>query len=1250
MALVVKNMSENALPFIFYNENNNKFEINKTVIEMLKQVNEPLAVICISGVARTGKSYLMNRLLDRQSGFEIGSSVQPCTRGIYIWGKPLDCTLSTGQTVKAIFLDTEGISAFNRHKNYDMQIFSLSILLSSYFIYNSMATIDMDAIGRLSFVANLTKNIHVKATSDTETNSEDLASFMPKLLWIVRDFALLLQDANGKQINSDEYLEQGLTPAPPKNGESEIQRKSREVKNNVKTSLKSLFSSRGCSAIVRPTEDEYLIRSLDKVNFSTLRQEFREQIEIVKNRVFRELPAKLLNGKPVNGETLLFLAEHYVNAINSGAIPTIESAWDSLISSKFLRGFDAALNEYMEPWINYTGPPLEIDNFEKLHHDATQKGLKEFRRIMPEAEAQHFIQLEDTLIAKRRELRVLNEQASKQNSIELLNELYSEIIESKLKNQSYSTLISLMRDWEILRERFFAASIGSATVSTIYEFEKKILSEAIDSFMNQLMNQITETNKTVENLMEEKNKLKSELIEVKDRSTNQSELKHEIMILKESKTKLETENSELQIKNNVFNAHTKTIEAKCQNLTIQNNNLQKEIETIKKSLQEKEKKLNDNQFEQTNTQKQVSELINAKEKLVQENLQLTTKKNDLQNEINQLKSNNVQFEFQIKQLQTDKSEQSNQISTLKINLSNRENQIKQLQLEIEIAKGDQSKIQNQLKNENEEFKKSNALLSQTQKLNITELEQLRTLEKEISNQLKQANEKNQNYQSEIEILRLQTEEQVGSIAELQQKNEKLDLELIENKSQLELIIKMQAEDQAAQNTILNELEEKSNRIKFLETQLVQLTTEKNTNNKSKINSTNITNNNNNNNNNPLSTPTKLSSIPKPNVKQSLFAPAFNKPQTPSTKTTTGTVVLPPSSNITKSITTPIQPKSNSAKTTTTIISKITSITPKNTTSTAIAKTNSNPTVSTSSSTSSITPLTNEIAKSLSNPQAKSITPISTIIKSENQTNTIASVFTFTSTQNTTPSKKESFGFTLTNNNNNNNNNIDNLIDSSSPSSETNNYVQSLRTSFTAGALAGFVQGFATCPIDVVKNRMQVLGVAKYANISTLSISLPLYTSQGQHISSLWMFKHILRDRGIKGIFRGFTATLLRDIPGYAIYFTVYDLSKSILKSNSNFTEPNPSSQFDIKTASTVIISGGIAGSVYHLTSYPLDVIKSHIQINTSYKNTLACAISIFKKSGVTGFFNGLAPTIIRAFPANAVGFLAYEVTLKFLPS
>jgi len=61
-----------------------------------------------------------------------------------------------------LVMDTEGFGGIDEDTNHDTRIFLFSILLSSYFIFNSQGTIDENALTSLSLILNLAKDIKIK--------------------------------------------------------------------------------------------------------------------------------------------------------------------------------------------------------------------------------------------------------------------------------------------------------------------------------------------------------------------------------------------------------------------------------------------------------------------------------------------------------------------------------------------------------------------------------------------------------------------------------------------------------------------------------------------------------------------------------------------------------------------------------------------------------------------------------------------------------------------------------------------------------------------------------------------------------------------------------------------------------------------------------------------------------------------------------------------------------------------------------
>ena len=129
------------------------FRVSEEAKEFLKSIKERVGVISVAGKYRTGKSFLLNRVIinKRNQGFGVGPTINPCTKGLWIWSETLE-TEYQGEKLKVLLIDSEGIGAFDEDDNHDTKIFLLALLLCSYFIYNSMGTIDENAINNLSLI------------------------------------------------------------------------------------------------------------------------------------------------------------------------------------------------------------------------------------------------------------------------------------------------------------------------------------------------------------------------------------------------------------------------------------------------------------------------------------------------------------------------------------------------------------------------------------------------------------------------------------------------------------------------------------------------------------------------------------------------------------------------------------------------------------------------------------------------------------------------------------------------------------------------------------------------------------------------------------------------------------------------------------------------------------------------------------------------------------------------------------------
>ena len=79
--------------------------------------------------------------------------------------------------------------------------------------------------------------------------------------------------------------------------------------------------------MIRPVNNEAELQNLAQKDVSELRSEFQEQVKTLRRKVLGKIKPKSLNGKTLTGDILMGLAKQYVESINKGAVPNIESAW-----------------------------------------------------------------------------------------------------------------------------------------------------------------------------------------------------------------------------------------------------------------------------------------------------------------------------------------------------------------------------------------------------------------------------------------------------------------------------------------------------------------------------------------------------------------------------------------------------------------------------------------------------------------------------------------------------------------------------------------------------------------------------------------------------------------------------------------------------------------------------------------------------------------------------------------------------------
>ena len=334
------------IPFILTGDDGTSLLVDPRAKEALGKIEKPVVVVSVVGMYRTGKSFLLNRLMNRTDGFPLGATVEAKTKGIWMWVGDFP-----GDPDRAlVLLDTEGLHDPEKgSKTHDAQIFTLAVLLSSILVYNTKNTIDSSSLDGLHLATELTSHISMKAGGEEETG-EDFAKFFPVLLWAVRDHHLQLS-VDGRDITANEYLENCLTMKRSKNPKDMNY-------NNLRETIRDFFKERHCFVFPLPTRMDKL-QYLDKMQLSELDPEFTAAGDKFAEFVIRRGPSKMVQGKAITGGMYATLAEKYVDAIVTGNV-NIESAYESMIFMENSKSKAAALESYQAE-MNGLQLPLEMD-------------------------------------------------------------------------------------------------------------------------------------------------------------------------------------------------------------------------------------------------------------------------------------------------------------------------------------------------------------------------------------------------------------------------------------------------------------------------------------------------------------------------------------------------------------------------------------------------------------------------------------------------------------------------------------------------------------------------------------------------------------------------------------------------------------------------------------------------------------------------------------------------------------------------
>ncbi|GER29728.1 guanylate-binding family protein [Striga asiatica] len=259
-----------AFPIIEPAPGHTKLRLSREGLEAIEKITTPIAAVAVIGPYRSGKSFLLNQLLSLScyEGFGVGHLRDTKTKGIWVWGTPIELDID-GVKTSVFYLDTEGFESVGKSNVYDDRIFALATVMSSVLIYNLPETIREADISRLSFAVELAEEFYGRV------KGQDVAFEPAKLLWLIqRDFL------QGKSVQ--EMVDESLRRVPNANGDKNI-----DQVNQIRESLAIMGDNSTAFSLPQPHLQRTKLCDMNDTELDPLYVKRRDQLKSVVSSIIR---------------------------------------------------------------------------------------------------------------------------------------------------------------------------------------------------------------------------------------------------------------------------------------------------------------------------------------------------------------------------------------------------------------------------------------------------------------------------------------------------------------------------------------------------------------------------------------------------------------------------------------------------------------------------------------------------------------------------------------------------------------------------------------------------------------------------------------------------------------------------------------------------------------------------------------------------------------------------------------------------
>eukprot|EP00457_Paulinella_chromatophora_P010668 gb/GEZN01010779.1/.p1 GENE.gb/GEZN01010779.1/~~gb/GEZN01010779.1/.p1 ORF type:complete len:330 (-),score=6.61 gb/GEZN01010779.1/:177-1166(-) len=195
--------------------------------------------------------------------------------------------------------------------------------------------------------------------------------------------------------------------------------------------------------------------------------------------------------------------------------------------------------------------------------------------------------------------------------------------------------------------------------------------------------------------------------------------------------------------------------------------------------------------------------------------------------------------------------------------------------------------------------------------------------------------------------------------------------------------------------------------------------------------------------------------------------------------------------------------------------------------------------------------------------------------------------------------------------------------------------------FCSGAIAGASATVGTYPLDIIRTTLVVQRDVLVRPTITL------------------VTREIVRQHGLCGLYRGMGATLMGIMPCMGLQFAIYGWFKDAFAK----LEQLPAERIEVPLLSPNMpispkaLAGFLAGVGSKSITMPLEVVKKRMQTShfawapnapaPKYSSIRDCVQHVYYTEGLTAFWRGVVPNMLKAGIASCSTFVTFEVIMLY---